>query len=55
MRTNRDFDRSYAVEEALWAVMAGADSFGTTSSAGSIDAATLTTDTATDRDQGTML
>ena len=42
----------HAVEEVLWAVMAGADKFGTVSSAGSIDALALTTDTATDRDQG---
>lgn len=45
----------HAVEEVLWAVMAGADKFGTTTSAGSIDDAALTTDTATDRDQGVYL
>ena len=53
--TSASANEHHAVEEALWAVMAGADSFGTTSSAGSIDAATLTTDTATDRDQGTYV
>ena len=45
----------HAVEEALWAVMAGADKFGTTSSAASIDSVALTTDTATDREQGTYV
>jgi hypothetical protein len=45
----------HAVEEVLWGIMAGADKFGSVSSAGSIDALTLTTDTATDRTQGTYL
>ena len=45
----------HAVEEVLWAAMAGADKFGTVSSAGAIDAVALTTDTATDREQGTYV
>jgi len=44
----------HAVEEVLWAIMAGADKFGTVSSAGSIDTATVS-DSATDRTAGTYI
>lgn len=45
----------HAVEEVLWGIMAGADKFGSVSSAGSIDALALTADSATDRAQGTYV
>src|SRR5210317_16069 len=44
----------HAVEEVLWAAMAGADKFGTVSSARSIDTATVS-DSATDRTAGTYI
>lgn len=53
--TSASANEHHAVEEALWAVMAGADTFGTTTLAASIDSVTLTTDTATDREQGTYI
>ena len=54
--TSASANEHHAVEEALWAVMAGADKFGTTSSAASIDSVALTDDSGnTDRDQGTYV
>ena len=45
----------HAVEEALWAVMAGADTYGTVSSQGAVQTVTLSTDSATDRTTGTYI
>ncbi len=45
----------HAVEEALWAVMAGADTYGTVSSQGAVQTVTLATDSATDRTTGTYI
>lgn len=45
----------HAVEEVLWAVMAGADKYGSVSSQGAIDAVALTADSAGDRTQGTYV
>ena len=45
----------HAVEEALWAVMAGADKYGAVSGQGTITEVTTSTDSATNRTNGTYL